>query len=47
VPTGARKIKAGRQRAEETVYDLQGHRLDSPVLKKGLLIVNGRKILRE
>lgn len=31
---------------EDKVYDLQGRRMESSILKKGLYIVSGKKVMK-
>ena len=44
--TGIAKMEDGRWNIENgTVYDLQGRRMESSILKKGLYIVHGKKVV--
>jgi tetratricopeptide (TPR) repeat protein len=43
--TGISEIENGRLKIENTVYDMQGRRICSSTLKKGIYIINGKKVL--
>lgn len=44
--TAIEKIENGKLNIENGVYDLQGRRIESSTLKKGLYIVNGKKVIK-
>ncbi len=44
--TGIKGTESGRRNTEETVYDLQGRPVESSGLKRGIYIVNGRKLMK-
>lgn len=46
-PTGIKIVGHSPLNAEQYVYDLQGRRLVNGQLKKGIYIVNGKKILKQ
>jgi len=43
--TGVSQIENGELRMENSVYDLQGRRMETSNLKKGVYIVNGKKVI--
>ena len=45
--TGISEIENGRLKIENTVYDMQGHRICSSTLKKGIYIISGKKVAVE
>ena len=43
--TGISQIEDGKLKIENGVYDLQGRRMASSILKKGLYVNDGRKVI--